>query len=113
MLASIIFMFTSDWKKKDEEHAEWDRRRRSSQEQVSETRDRDEALYICLDIPTLLANFWHATSTSFTFWCIYSIVACSDGREFQLAFNLGEGGECPPTAMKPGPPAHIVCREST
>ena len=52
MLASIIFMFTPDWKKKDEEHAEWDRRRRSSQEQVSETRGRDEALYICLDIPT-------------------------------------------------------------
>ena len=65
-----LFMFTPDWKKKDEEHAEWDRRRRSSQEQVSETRDRDEALYICLDIPTLLANFWHATSTSFTFWCL-------------------------------------------
>ena len=57
VLASIIFMFTPDWKKKDEEHAEWDKRRRSSQEQVSETRDRDEALYICLDIPTLLANF--------------------------------------------------------
>ena len=36
VLASIIFMFTPDWKKKDEEHAEWDRRRRNSQEQVGE-----------------------------------------------------------------------------
>ena len=36
MLASVIFMFSPDWKKKDEEHAEWDKRRRSSLEQVRE-----------------------------------------------------------------------------
>ena len=36
VLASVIFMFSPDWKKKDEEHAEWDRRRRSSLEQVRE-----------------------------------------------------------------------------
>ena len=52
VLASIIFMFTPDWKKKDEEHAEWDRRRRNSQEQVGEIWGRDEALYIGFHIDT-------------------------------------------------------------
>ena len=92
MLASTIFMFTPDWKKKDEEHAEWDRKRRSSQEQVGKTRDRHEALYICLHLYIIfLPTFWHTSPT----FLVYSIIACSDGRDFQrgaTGFQFRGGG---------------------
>ena len=99
MVASIIFMFTLDWKK-DEEHAEWDRRR-SSQEQVGEIGDGDEGfIYLSsllyhpyLGVPAL--HFY------ISYLLVYSIIACSDGRDFQWGGNWLSRGECPNPPMKP------------